>query len=129
MEIGDRFKLNQTEAALTTLVAITGSIHVAVGLNTGYQTLALAGAGFIGGAGLFLAGPRIDDIAGLDLGFSRAALSGLVLPYTGYQFVAYYVYYNGFHVLAESPVAAVDKLVQTGVLALASLYLYRRLME
>jgi hypothetical protein len=42
MEIGDRFKLNQTEAALTTLVAITGSIHVAVGLNTGYQMLALA---------------------------------------------------------------------------------------
>lgn len=122
MEIKDRFKLNQTEATLTTLVALTGSIHIAVGLRTGYQTLALAGAGFIGGAGLFLAGPRLDDIADLDLGFSRAALSGLVLPYTGYQFVAYYAIY-GF---AGSPVAAIDKLIQAGVLVLASTYLYRK---
>jgi hypothetical protein len=122
-------ELTRIEAALTALVAATGIIHIGVGLMAEYQVLTLAGAGFIGGAGLFLAGPKLDDTAGLDLGFSRAALSGLVLPYTGYQFVAYYVYYNGFHVLAESPVAAVDKLVQTGVLALASLYLYRRLTE
>ena len=125
MDIKDRFKLNQTEAALTTLVAITGSIHVAVGLNTGYQTLALAGAGFIGGAGLFLAGPRIDDIAGLDLGFSRTALSGLVLPYTGYQFVAYYSIY-GF---SGSTVAVVDKTIQALVLIIGTTYLYKQSMK
>ncbi len=126
MDIKDRFKLNQTEAALTTLVAITGSIHVAVGLNTGYQTLALAGAGFIGGAGLFLAGPRIDDIAELiPAGFSRAALSGLVLPYTGYQFVAYYSIY-GF---SGSTVAAVDKTIQGLVLIIGTTYLCKESMK
>jgi hypothetical protein len=116
-------ELTRIEAALTALVAATGIIHIGVGLMAEYQVLTLAGAGFIGGAGLFLAGPKIDDIAGFEAGFSRAALSGLVLPYTGYQFIAYYSIYG----LMGSPVAVADKLVQTGVLILASTYLYEEL--
>nr|EGQ40428.1 MAG: hypothetical protein J07AB56_11570 [Candidatus Nanosalinarum sp. J07AB56] len=123
MELTSNVKVTRLEAALTILVAATGIIHIGVGLTAEYQMLTLAGAGFIGGAGLFLAGPRLDDAAGLEQGFNRAALSGLVLPYTGYQFVAYYTLY-GF---TGSPVAAADKLVQTGILAVSSLYLYRKL--
>jgi hypothetical protein len=116
-------EVTKLEAALTALVGATGIIHIGVGLMAEYQVLTLAGAGFIGGAGLFLAGPRLDNITGLETGFSRATLSGLVLPYTGYQFIAYYSIY-GF---TGSPVAAADKLVQTGVLVLASIYLHRKI--
>lgn len=123
MKLTSNTELTRIEAALTALVAATGIIHIGVGLMAEYQVLTLAGAGFIGGAGLFLAGPKIDDIAGLEAGFSRAALSGLVLPYTGYQFIAYYSIYG----LTGSPVAVADKLVQTGVLVLASTYLYEEL--
>lgn len=123
MKLTSNTEVTKLGAALTALVDVTGIIHIVVGLKAEYQALILAGVGFIGGAGLFLAGSRIDDIVGLEPGFSRAALSGLVLPYTGYQFVAYYSIY-GF---TGSPVAVADKLVQTGVLVLASMYLYRKI--
>lgn len=134
MKLTSNVELTRLEAALTGLVAATGIIHMGVGLTAEYQMLTLAGAGFIGGAGLFLAGSKLDDVAGLEPGFSRAALSGLVLPYTGYQFIAYYNIYNLTgspveiinQVIQISPVAASDKIIQTGVLAVASVYVYRK---
>lgn len=95
---------------LAALVAVTGLIHLYVGITTSFHQLTLAGAGFIGGLALFIIGYRTREVVLLSL------------PFTGYQIYAYYVYY-GFN---GSTIAAVDKAVQILILVLGTVYLIDR---
>lgn len=62
--------LNLTHMFTIVLAAITGLIHLYIGLGFGGQKLILAGIGFLAGSGLFVAGVK------------RRWLYGLAIPYT-----------------------------------------------
>jgi hypothetical protein len=104
-------KLNSLEASLVSGAVITGLIHLYVGVSQGFGLLTLAGAGFLGGAVLFI----------LDRYRNLVVLASL--PYTGVQFIFYYQSYG----LNLGPVAAIDKLVQTGFILVGLYYLKRNL--
>jgi hypothetical protein len=99
--------LNSVEASLISGAVITGLIHLYVGISQSFGTLTLAGAGFLGGAVLFV----------LDRYRNLVVLASL--PYTGVQFIFYYQSYG----LNFGPVAAVDKLVQAGFILVGVYYL------
>ncbi len=101
--------LTQKESFLTFTALITGLIHIYVGYSTSYHTLALAGLGFLGGLAIFLTGKF------------RNLVVAAAIPYTAVQFVFYYQSY-GF---SFTPVAAIDKLVQSAFILVGLLYLIR----
>ena len=92
------------------LAAITGVIHVGIGVQFGDTPLLLAGLGFFGAIALFV----------LDVG--RRALYLVGIPYTGAQFVLYFVR-NWPNVI--SPAGILDKIVQVALIVVL-LVLYRR---
>jgi hypothetical protein len=103
--------LNRRELSLAGLSLITGIIHIYVGYTSGFDTLTLAGLGFVGGTGIFLSG------------YYRNLTVTASIPYTAIQFVFYYQSY-GFNL---GPLAAIDKTVQllfiiTGIIYLREKY-------
>jgi hypothetical protein len=92
------------------LAALTGLIHVGIGIQFGDVLLLLAGLGFFGAIVLFL----------LDVNRRLLYLAGV--PYTGLQFVLYFVQ-NWPNVV--SPAGILDKVVQLA-LVVALVVLYRR---
>lgn len=83
------------------LAAVTGLVHVAIGVQFGDVVLLLAGLGFLGAIVLFL----------LDVRRRLLYLAGI--PYTGIQFVLYFVQ-NWPNVV--SPVGILDKVVQVALI-------------
>lgn len=114
--------LDTTEKTLAALTTLTGLIHIAAGITNSFPLLTWAGLGFIGGTALFLTAPRIDRKLGLEQDFTRTALTGLMLPYTGFQFIAYYSIIG----LNFPTVAVIDKLIQASLLAVGTTYLWRK---
>lgn len=98
---------NRKELVLAALSLITGIIHLYVGYSAGFDTLMLAGLGFIGGTGIFLSG------------YYRNAVVTSSIPYTAVQFLFYYQSY-GFNL---GPLAAIDKSVQLLFIILGAIYL------
>lgn len=92
------------------LAAITGVIHVAIGVRFGDTLLLLAGIGFFGAIVL------------LFVGVGRRALYLAGIPYTAAQFVLYFVF-NWPNVVSAT--AIVDKVVQVALIVVLFV-LYRR---
>jgi hypothetical protein len=107
LETSSLTRLHWLAVALT---AITGIIHVGIGVRFSDVLLLLAGLGFLGAIGLFL----------LDVERQLLYLAGI--PYTGIQFVLYFVQ-NWPNVV--SPVGILDKVVQVALLVVL-VALYRR---
>lgn len=100
--------LSGTHWAAVVLAAITGAIHVYLGIEEGAVVLLLAGLGFFGGLVLF------------SVGFHRRILYIVGIPYTLAQIALW--------LLAGMPdflLGVLDKAVQI-LLVVALLYLYRR---
>ncbi|MFB6245417.1 MAG: hypothetical protein ABEJ03_03670 [Candidatus Nanohaloarchaea archaeon] len=102
--------LGHLEIALISLVFVTATIHLYVGLTTGSRMLLLAALGFYAGKLLFTLLPEY-----------RQVLAALVVPYTGYQMLRYYQFYG----LEIGPLAGLDKLVQLVLILLAGEYIRR----
>lgn len=87
---------------------ITGLIHLYVGYTSDFNTLILAGLGFVAGTALFLT-KKFQNI-----------VVAVAVPYTAVQFLFYYQSY-GFNL---GPLAAVDKIVQLVFIVVALLFLF-----
>lgn len=94
------------------LAAATGVIHLTVGVARSRPSLLLAGLGFFGGIGLFLAGYRRETLA----------LAGV--GYVVVQILLWLVFQQGEYV----PIGVLDKAVQT-VLVAVLLFLSRQYDE
>jgi len=102
------FSLSQDELLLILTAFITGFIHIYVGYTEMFQTLTLAGFGFLGGTALFLSG-RYQNL-----------ITAFSIPYTAIQFVFYYQGYG----LTLGPLALIDKIVQFVFIILGLHYLW-----
>lgn len=109
-KIKDSLNLDNTEIFLIAGSIITGIIHLYVGYTADSRMLVLAGLGFLGGTALFT-----KD-------FFRNLVVLASIPYTGSQFVFYYLYY-GFNL---GPLAAFDKIIQLLFLVAGTIYLKER---
>jgi hypothetical protein len=106
-------RVGKIEVLLLSCAAITGVIHLYIGLTQSYHTLSWAGAGFLGGAVIFLSG------------YFRNLVVAASIPYTLVQFVFYYQSYG----LNFWPLAAFDKIVQVVFVVSGVFYLSRKYTE
>ena len=109
-QIKDKLDLDSKELFLIAGSVITGLIHLYVGYTADSRMLILAGLGFLGGTALFMK----------DLYRNLIVLASI--PYTGSQFVFYYLYYG----LNLGPLAAFDKIVQLLFIVAGTVYLKDR---
>lgn len=104
--------MDSRDWAASPLAAVTGVIHLYVGVTRSRPSLFLAGLGFFGGLGLFLAGYRRRVVA----------LAGV--GYVLVQIVLWLVFQQGEY----TAIGVLDKAVQTA-LVLLLLSVYRRRSE
>ena len=102
-----------SETILISGAALSGIIHLYVGLTMDLILVFLAGTGFFVGASIFL------------LGYFRNVLAAVSIPYTAIQFVFYYQSYG----LNFGPLGVADKIIQTFFILTALYYLNKKFSE